>query len=60
VLWAAGVAEALFSGFKRLFGEVVSAKRSERMVKETELKVDVRHGFGPGFLQRGILRSGVS
>jgi hypothetical protein len=28
------VAEALFSGFKRLFGEVVSAKRSERMVKE--------------------------
>lgn len=39
MLWAAGVAEALFSGFKRLFGEVVSAKRSERMVKETELKV---------------------
>jgi hypothetical protein len=33
------VAEALFSGFKRLFGEVVSAKRFERMVKEIELKV---------------------
>jgi hypothetical protein len=26
-------------GFKRLFGEVVSAKRFERMVKEIELKV---------------------
>ena len=39
MLWAAGVAEALFSGFKRLFGEVVSAKRFERMVKEIELKV---------------------
>lgn len=28
-----------FSGFKRLFGEVVSAKRFERMVREIELKV---------------------
>jgi hypothetical protein len=26
-------------GFKRLFGEVVSAKRFERMAKEIELKV---------------------
>ena len=31
--------EALFSGFKRLFGEVVHAKRFEVMVKEIELKV---------------------
>jgi hypothetical protein len=33
------MAETFFSGFKRLFGEVVSAKRFERMVKEIELKV---------------------
>jgi len=31
--------EAFFSGFKRLFGEVVHAKRFEVMVKEIELKV---------------------
>jgi len=31
--------EAFFSGFKRLFGEVVHAKKFERMVKEIELKV---------------------
>jgi len=30
---------AFFSGFKRLFGEVVHAKRFEVMVKEIELKV---------------------
>jgi transposase len=34
-------AETFFSGFKRLFGEVVQAKRFERMVKEIELKVRV-------------------
>jgi transposase len=33
------VAETFFSEFKRLFGEVVSAKRFERMAKEIELKV---------------------
>jgi transposase len=33
------MAETFFSGFKRLFGEVVSAKRFERMVTEIELKV---------------------
>jgi transposase len=33
------MAEAFFSGFKRLFGEVVQAKRFERMVKEIKLKV---------------------
>jgi len=33
------MAETFFSGFKRLFGKVVSAKRFERMVKEIELKV---------------------
>lgn len=33
------MAETFFSGFKRLFGEVVSAKKFERMVKEIELKV---------------------
>ena len=33
------MAETFFSGFKRLFGEVVHAKRFERMVKEIELKV---------------------
>jgi hypothetical protein len=33
------MAETFFSGFKRLFGEVVQAKRFERMVKEIELKV---------------------
>lgn len=32
-------AETFFSGFKRLSGEVVSAKKFERMVKEIELKV---------------------
>jgi len=31
--------ETFFSGFKRLFGEAVSAKKFERMVKEIELKV---------------------
>jgi hypothetical protein len=31
--------ETFFSKFKRLFGEVVSAKRFERMVTEIELKV---------------------
>jgi len=31
--------ETFFSGFKRLFGEAVHAKRFERMVKEIELKV---------------------
>jgi hypothetical protein len=34
--WMVGT---FFSGFKRLFGEVVQAKRFERMVKEIELKV---------------------
>ena len=33
------MAETFFSGFKQLFGEVVSAKKFERMVKEIELKV---------------------
>jgi len=33
------MAETFFSGFKRLFGEVVHAKKFERMVKEMELKV---------------------
>lgn len=33
------MAETFFSGFKRLFGEVVQAVRFERMVKEIELKV---------------------
>lgn len=33
------MAEAFFSGFKRVFGEVVLAKKFERMVKEIELKV---------------------
>jgi len=33
------LAETFFSGFKRMFGEVVSAKRFERMVSEIELKV---------------------
>ena len=33
------MAETFFSGFKRLFGEVVSTKRFERMVAEIELKV---------------------
>ncbi|MCL0039112.1 IS5 family transposase [Dehalococcoidia bacterium] len=33
------MAETFFSGFKRLFGEVVSAKKFERMVKEIKLKV---------------------
>ncbi|MCR4405231.1 MAG: transposase, partial [Candidatus Acetothermia bacterium] len=33
------MAETFFSGFKRMFGEVVSAKRFERMVREIELKV---------------------
>jgi hypothetical protein len=32
-------------GFKRLFGEVVSAKRFERMVKEIELKVSEMLGM---------------
>lgn len=33
------MAETFFSGFKRLFGEVVHAKRFERMVKEIQFKV---------------------
>lgn len=33
------MAESFFSGFKRLFGEVVQAKRWERMVQELHLKV---------------------
>jgi len=33
------MAETFFSGFKRLFSEVVHAKEFERMVKEIELKV---------------------
>jgi hypothetical protein len=33
------MAETFFSGFKQLFGEVVSAKKFERMAKEIELKV---------------------
>ena len=33
------MAETFFSGFKRLFGEVVMAKKFARMVKEIELKV---------------------
>lgn len=33
------MAETFFSEFKRLFGEVVAAKRFERMVQEIELKV---------------------
>jgi hypothetical protein len=33
------------TGFKRLFGEVVSAKRFERMVKEIELKVSKMLGM---------------
>jgi len=33
------MAETLFSGFKWLFDEVVSAKQFERMVKEVELNV---------------------
>jgi hypothetical protein len=33
------VVESFFSGFKRLFGEVVHASRFEAMVKEIELKV---------------------
>lgn len=33
------IAETFFSGLKRLFGEVVSAKRFERMVKEIDLEV---------------------
>ena len=36
-LWAK--VKSFFSGFKRLFGEVVCAKRFERMVKEIEMKV---------------------
>jgi transposase len=32
-------AETFFSGFKRLFGEAVSAKRFERRVGEIKLKV---------------------
>ena len=50
--------------FKRLFCEVVSAKRFEWMAKEIELKVglqpDVRHGFGPGSCRRGTLIVGGS
>ena len=37
------MAESFFSGFKRLFGEVVQAKRWERMVVELQLKVWVYH-----------------
>jgi hypothetical protein len=33
------MAESFFSGFKRLFGEVVHAKKWERMVQELRLKV---------------------
>ena len=33
------MAESFFSGFKRLFGEVVMARKFVRMVKEIELKV---------------------
>lgn len=33
------MAETFFSGFKRLFGEVVHAKRWERIVQEIRLKV---------------------
>ena len=33
------MAETFFSGFKRLFGEAVQAKRWERMVQEIRLKV---------------------
>ena len=33
------MAETFFSGFKRLFGEVVQAERLERMVAELPLKV---------------------
>jgi hypothetical protein len=35
------MAEAFFSGFKRLFDEVMQARKFERMVKEIELKVGV-------------------
>jgi hypothetical protein len=41
-----------FSRFKRLFGEVVSAKRFERMVKEIELKVWVYNLRNPQALAR--------
>ncbi|MFN3394573.1 MAG: IS5/IS1182 family transposase, partial [Candidatus Thermochlorobacter sp.] len=33
------IAESFFSGFKRVFGEVVMAKKLEGMVKEIEMKV---------------------
>ena len=33
------MAETFFSGFKRLFGEAVQAKRWERMMPELRLKV---------------------
>jgi len=33
------MAEGFFSGFKRLFGEVVHAKKWEQMVREIRLKV---------------------
>jgi hypothetical protein len=46
------VAETFFSGFKRLFGEVVSVKRFERMVKEIELKVWVYNLRNPQALAR--------
>ena len=34
-----GRGSSIFSGFKRVFGEVVMAKKFERMVAEIELKV---------------------
>jgi len=33
------IVESFFSGFKRMFGEVLQAKRFDRMVKEIEMKV---------------------
>jgi hypothetical protein len=41
------MAETFFSGLKRPFGEVIEAKRFERMVKEIKLKVWVYNRLSP-------------
>ena len=53
----------ILTGFKRLFGEVVSATRFERMVKEIELKVWVYNlmlglALAPAFSAAGSWQAG--